>query len=738
MLTLADRQKIERIRARWEAVQVSDETMGFRKASVVTTDGGDGQEHAGKKFRRRLSLGLALLSNPLGQRKSSQSQTARLGSAPSLTQATSTKSRSTMNLPTASNLSPNTTEPTPAHSPSRTAKQATTDAKPDLDATPRALPRSRTTSFIPRPVRSDLSVSATISEKVVTFEKLAQPHAVPSKIPTPSPPLSERRVTPRQHLQRNPSLIGTPNSTCVPPRRAVAPATYVRPRLAVRSRTTPNLVNPTTSQRSPDNCMQKSHDSSSGNQSPQTSRTALLQENVPTGRSVVQIRPHAQPKAARRESLSAIKSVEKRKSLGPVTTPNQTKQVTTPLTARKRTSSNFNQQTPVTASKRVSVRDPLLPLGEETRTRDSIVVTQARLLRPRDPPTPTITAVEFVPTKPSVMTSNRPSVEVTWPGTSFDMANGLGSFWRSSRSSNAAANSEVRVPRSYTFHNLGTKRGKTPPVSSIPEEHGTISHSNLVECIGPPIHSTLGLQQSFTMPNLALVDLSEHFPRSERRTSSPCSSKNVCARRLLQSSTPDLRAILGTVFTDDSPPKTSGKKIPTNLSHAAVHRPWSILEHIGSHDADIELDSQIKVCMPPLYWAGRFQSRFDQWRTEAMYAELQGHEPEGLLGQCKLDEEKLAACHIFAQLRDLCATSAAADSLWDFEYKYRKDNSMLSDPTYPVQQHRKQEVLQKGAFGRAVRRLTPRKKSFANLWKGWNKGEDSHDRPDSDVSSKGS
>jgi hypothetical protein len=71
--------------------------------------------------------------------------------------------------------------------------------------------------------------------------------------------------------------------------------------------------------------------------------------------------------------------------------------------------------------------------------------------------------------------------------------------------------------------------------------------------------------------------------------------------------------------------------------------------------------------MPPLYWVGRFQARFDQWRTEAMMVELnpgRQSESEGQLSQCKLSQEKLAACYIFAQLRDLCLTEQAADSLW--------------------------------------------------------------------------
>jgi len=34
------------------------------------------------------------------------------------------------------------------------------------------------------------------------------------------------------------------------------------------------------------------------------------------------------------------------------------------------------------------------------------------------------------------------------------------------------------------------------------------------------------------------------------------------------------------------------------------------------------------------------------------------------LGECKLNQDKLAACYILGQLRDLCTSDQAADSLW--------------------------------------------------------------------------
>ncbi len=81
--------------------------------------------------------------------------------------------------------------------------------------------------------------------------------------------------------------------------------------------------------------------------------------------------------------------------------------------------------------------------------------------------------------------------------------------------------------------------------------------------------------------------------------------------------------------------------------------------------ADLSVNSQIKDYMPALYWAGRFQSRYDQWRTEAMQVELDPYyEMEGPLAHCNISQEDEAVCCIFLQLRDLCFSHQAADSLW--------------------------------------------------------------------------
>ncbi|KAF1932756.1 uncharacterized protein M421DRAFT_1348 [Didymella exigua CBS 183.55] len=160
------------------------------------------------------------------------------------------------------------------------------------------------------------------------------------------------------------------------------------------------------------------------------------------------------------------------------------------------------------------------------------------------------------------------------------------------------------------------------------------------------------------------------------------------------------------------------------------HRRWSISQRFYPDSADDTTCVQVKDYMPPLYWAGRFQSRFDQWRTEAMVAVRHPYvksEDDGPLGQCGLDEEKKAIVLIFMQLRDLCASAQAADSLHEFEYKYRKDHKLLDTKiNLPPSLRKPDNSTAKGPIGRAVRRLTPRKASFANLFKGkgWNRVDD--------------
>ncbi|KAF2200926.1 hypothetical protein GQ43DRAFT_54353 [Delitschia confertaspora ATCC 74209] len=143
---------------------------------------------------------------------------------------------------------------------------------------------------------------------------------------------------------------------------------------------------------------------------------------------------------------------------------------------------------------------------------------------------------------------------------------------------------------------------------------------------------------------------------------------------------------------------------------------------------------EVTEYMSPNWWAGRFQARFDQWRTEAMRAAADpDYKPDGILANCPVDQENVAACYIFLQLRDLCCNNEAADSLWEFEYKYRRDHQLLDSSLCnikPLSMRRQDPEIpatpKENAFGRAIRKLTPRKSSMVNLLKGkgWGRGDE--------------
>jgi predicted nucleic acid-binding Zn ribbon protein len=80
----------------------------------------------------------------------------------------------------------------------------------------------------------------------------------------------------------------------------------------------------------------------------------------------------------------------------------------------------------------------------------------------------------------------------------------------------------------------------------------------------------------------------------------------------------------------------------------------------------------------------------------------------------------------------LCVSPFAfTDCTQEFEYRYRKDHRLLGNPfDIPSMPFRKQDdnttSAGAGAFGRAMRKLTPRKASLVNLMKGkgWNKSDE--------------
>lgn len=212
MLIHPDRQRFEQIRARWEAAQQSEDevaNMVGRRISQQPTSR-EAPRDGSNKFRRTISQGLAFISNPLSQRKTTPGRQTAHRTSVAVTAAT---------INTCAPSSPRHTErSTTETGPPNKADSNTTNLQPD--ATPKTVPRSRTLSFLPRPVDPTL-------------------RAMPSKIPAPSPPPQGRRVSsPRQYILHHAPLQErhvVVKQECRE-RCATSPSKVV-----VRSRTTPSL-----------------------------------------------------------------------------------------------------------------------------------------------------------------------------------------------------------------------------------------------------------------------------------------------------------------------------------------------------------------------------------------------------------------------------------------------------------------------------------------------------------------
>jgi hypothetical protein len=615
---------------------------------------GNAPPQSGSKFRRTLSHGLAFISNPLSQRKTTPGRRPALSPTLAVTAPVTNASSphcdaiiSLMRDPTASKrlrLSP-TGSSTFAHQESPT----TTDG---VNATPTALPQSRTTSFLPRPVRSAFDASVDDQDRTVKIQPVTivtdpKLRAMQSKIPTPSPPLSERRISsPRQYLSPNTSRreIHVTVGHAVVGDNAGSPS-----KLAVRSRTTPNLAKASHSPQ-PAHYMAPNRAEYKRSTGTPVAPRPTLRENIPTNNRINQRRSQIQEKSLKRESLAVPALVTNRESLAqgdPLTYSKQPNR-STPLMAKKRLSSNLAQQTPVTA-KRMHPKER----EQEPMLRNDSSIAQSRLMGPRNPPSPTPLLAEIA--GPHLPRSN---TDKDLQRKTLGTPNGLGGIWRSSRAL-AAANHEVRLPRSFTFHNFGASMEGLPPVPAIPDQYRKPSLLSFFQPTSS--HETYRYKVASTassceaIPNPTVDTDPGHAGRSTPAPL-PDSSDGPVAQQSLphHSSLPS-----STTSTQSSTVPISGVQTTHN------ERPWSISDQNYEDSTDIEPYFQVRDYMPPLYWAGRFTSRLDHWRTEAMMAELDPEcVPEGPLGGCKSSEDKLVSCHIFAQLRDLCLTEQAADSLW--------------------------------------------------------------------------
>jgi hypothetical protein len=631
----------------------------------------DGAHPSGSsKFRRTLSHGLSFISNPLSQRRTTPGRQPAHNSVLAVaTPAASTlvHKHDAMPSPTrntafveAYNASTASTQNLASHeSPIKNL---------DVEVTSKALPRSRTTSCLPRPVKSEPDVSASELERTTTLQSLAvvtdlQRRATTSKIPTPSPPPSEGRVSsPRRYI---------PHNTLLHPTHAVTGHSFAGndvsslSKAAFRSRTTSSLVKLANSPQ-PSSFMTPRNMESKRPASFLHARNSNLQENIPTNSRLIQRRSQLQERDLRRESLAVATTTPNRKSLLQSTSFTHGKQLiqSSPLTAKKRLSSNLSQQTPVTV-KRVS--DQLHENTESVPKSIPVVsgsIAQPRMMGLRHPSTPTP-----LPTDATRAKLPHLNIDKDLQRKTLGTPNGLGGVWRSSRAM-AAANHEVRrLPRSSTFHNFGGNWEDVPPIPPIPERYRTPSFSSFFESSLAPLGITSKpchfrmVSDAHSCESIPEEPGEGTHPMESVTSSQPVQSQSTAFR--LSESSVDFTALPPLprqLLSTPSPPPTHSE---TSVPSSQNGRPWSISERQYEDNADIETYLQVRDYMPPLYWAGRFQSRYDQWRTEAMMAELDPkHRPEGQLGQCKLHEEKSAACYIFAQLRDLCLTGQAADSLW--------------------------------------------------------------------------
>jgi len=765
MLNYSNRQSFERIRARWELTQPGEEQsenmVGRREKQASQQLINEQQQANGaSKFRRKLSYGLAFISNPLSQRKTTPGRHVKVPSLSATEPASSEANgiNGAVHDCDASLSPPNTKSNVCSND---TPEKTTTSAssvrcvdQEDNDITPRPLPRSHTLSFIPRPV--SLQALATNSDMRASVSSVAPPatagqgfNAPPSKIPTPSPPPSERRdMNPRQYLSPHTSQH-VKHIASAQAFQARSNCTAVK--AAMRSRTTPNLVDVTNSNRLASFAVPRKSALKTVTASP-LAEDALLQENVQDNRRIAQRRSQIHQRPSRRDSLALLDPLPKRRSFGlTVTGNNKQFEHTPPPGDRRRMSALPAQQTPVTA-RRLRLTEQMSPnqAGVVHVTNNSSFA-QSRLLGPKDPPTPT-PSIDFAgPVLP--LSAPRHEFQRKRLGT----PNGLAGVWRSSRAL-AASNHEVRkLPRSFTFHSFG-QREAPPPLPPIPEQYRAASLAHITKYP----YSHMALDSTKPKEDISDVYSSGLTPgitddnKYRFGTNSPLDLRRQAQGVVPVTELSDDSDIFMARPSEPAPSTPIGRQFLSSVdlgrhySTDSRNRPWSLKDQSGVNNADRIGFLQVKDYMPPLYWAGRFQSRFDQWRTEAMMAHLDpSHLRTGPMSECNLDQERLASCYIFGQLRDLCTSNQAADSLWvreeyllrrlmlltmwqEFEYKYRKDHKLLGNPLNlpnmpPFRKQDDKTSTHQGAFGRAVRKLTPRKSSLINLrnlLKGKGKGDE--------------
>jgi hypothetical protein len=658
MLSYPDRHRFEEIRSRWEAVQVSSDrkqlNMVGRKEKLATHQplNGDDSTNA-SKFRRKLSQGLSFIS--LSQRKTTPAHPLLpsndlSGSVDVPHPHESTRLLSPIRGPSFYGMS--------VHK--KTPETVSPHGNFNAEATPKQLPRSRTMSFIPRPSRGEFESSivdtgsARTPRPPRTLEE--ETHVTPTKIPSPdSSAPSHRPSSPRQYH----SSLSTQQAKHVTAGDAFSGEKKRSPSKPspARSYTTPNLVKPT-QRRGPDNFVsprKPNQQRLSGIPGPQ--RPNLKENSTPVTHHHVKrlsnIQEHS-PQTPRREGLVASTISSNRRSTEPASALASSKQRvrTTPPASSKRRSSQNVTQTPFAAQRALpKKRSPAHPLGSRPVLNDE-TGTQTRLLGPVSSPSSTKTGHAITRSSLPRATTEKDLRKRTFSASKRRMGGGM------LARSQGVVNIEVRIPRSSTYHHfVGVE--DVPPVPPIPEKYKSASMPMLVSAGKLPENTMTYLEET------------SGLEQEPQKTSSPSSGSLITALPAM----PEFSDVQQTSVREKKSIPTIqipalGRSFSASLLFSAKYSGLRSTRTPQALDiADIGVSPQVKDYMPALYWAGRFQSRYDQWRTEAMQVELDpDYHMEGPLAHCNVHQEKVAACHIFLLLRELCLSHQAADSLWVSNY----------------------------------------------------------------------
>jgi hypothetical protein len=624
MLSYPDRRKFDQLRARWEAADKGDSGatgMGGRKEKQALPDPGpvEPSQHA-SKFRRKLSHGLAFISNPLSQRKSLSGR--QLASDASLAVIAPSAGGTELSPPqdvTSEIL-------TLSHSQAAPEAPSSPTQSRDPDQTPKPLPKSRTISYIPRPSRSVSEASTDDAGSVICLQTstLTEPKRyTSSKIPCPSPSLSIRRVSsPRLHISSQQSN----DSTAV---RAFAVSSNGSPsKRSVRSRTTPNLVETASSAQTKDFPVPRR--SGFAKHRATSDRNSMLQKELQTTKRASLQHSRVQSTVLKRESLSVPTTVLNRRSLEPHTLVVQKKQRIAQVAA--------------TASRRPSSRMQAPVTKENARPSDS---SHAKSSNSR--------YSNKVSAKPSAARSDI-EIKTRKEGR------------KASKVSNVPtdATRQVRtLPHSSTFHHFGRNWETVPSLPQISKQIVSTPVSD--PTVNPRMTAEVSVTNTaLTVSNYPTCDRNPKRCRDHKKFSTAGKTNKTHREARLVELKDESTISLPSVTDDIHPGIGLGQ---SSSMDALVKRDQSVSEHSISDDADVHSYIQIEQQMPPPWWAGRFQSRFDQWRTAVMTRQLNPnqsykHHNMAPLYRYSLEEEKLAAAHILRQLRGLCATSEAADSLW--------------------------------------------------------------------------